>query len=72
MVNDCAEYDMSKLEVPVLVIHAMDDKMADFKNVEAWSARIKNCTFIKLDSGGHLMEGNHEKIDAAVRNFIAK
>ena len=72
MVNDCAEYDMSKLEVPVLVIHAMDDKMADFKNVEPWIARIKNCPFTKLDRGGHLMEGNSEKIDAAVKNFIAK
>lgn len=72
MVNDCAEYDMSKLEVPVLVIHAMDDKMAAFKNVEPWIVRIKNCTFIKLDSGGHLMEGNSKKIDAAVKSFVAK
>lgn len=71
MVNDCAEYDMSKLEVPVLAIHATNDKMADFKNVEPWIARIKNCTFIKLDSGGHLMEGNSKKIDEAVNNFIA-
>lgn len=71
MVNDCAEYDMSKLDVPVLAIHAADDKMADLKNVEPWIARIKNCTFIKLDSGGHLMEGNSKKIDEAVNNFIA-
>lgn len=72
MVNDCAEYDMSKLEAPVLVIHAKDDKMADFKNVEPWIVRIKDCTFIALDSGGHLMEGNSKKIDTAVEKFIAK
>ena len=72
MVNDCTEYDMSKLEIPVLVIHAKDDKMADFKNVEPWIVRIKDCTFIALDSGGHLMEGNSKKIDTAVKNFIAK
>ena len=72
MVNYCTEYDMSKLEVPVLVIHAKDDKMADFKNVEPWIARIKDCTFIALDSGGHLMEGNSKKIDEAVKKFITK
>ncbi len=72
MVNDCTEYDMSNLEVPVLVIHAKDDKMADFKNVEPWIVRIKDCTFVALDSGGHLMEGNSKKIDTAVEQFIAK
>ena len=72
MVNECAEYDMSKLEVPVLIIHAKDDKMADFNNVEPWIVRIKDCTFIALDSGGHLMEGNSEKIDTAVERFIAR
>lgn len=72
MVNDWTEYDMSKLEIPVLVIHAKDDKMADFKNVEPWIDRIKDCTFIALDSGGHLMEGNSKKIDKAVKDFITK
>lgn len=72
MVNDYEEYDMSGLEVPVLMIHAKDDKMADFKNVEPWIDRIKNCTFVALESGGHLMEGNSEKIDTAVEKFIAK
>ena len=52
--------------------HAKDDKMADFKNVEPWIARIKDCTFIALDSGGHLMEGNSKKIDEAVKKFITK
>lgn len=72
MVNDCTEYDMSNLEVPVLVIHAKDDKMADFKKVEPWIDRIRDCTFVALDSGGHLMEGNGKKIDIAVEQFIAK
>lgn len=72
MVNDCTGYDMSNLEVPVLVIHAKDDKMADFEKVEPWIDRIKECTFVALDDGGHLMEGNSKKIDTAVEQFIAK
>lgn len=63
---------MSNLKMPVLVIHAKDDKMADFKKVEPWIDRIKDCTFIVLDSGGHLMEGNSKKIDTALEQFIAK
>lgn len=72
MVNDYMKYDMRNLEMPVLVIHAKDDKMADFRNVEPWIDRIKDCTFVPLDSGGHLMEGNSKVIDAAVEQFIAK
>ena len=53
------------------MIHAKDDKMADFKKVEPWINRIKDCTFIVLDSGGHLMEGNSKKIDTALEEFIA-
>lgn len=72
MVNDYTKYDMSDLEMQVLVIHAKDDKMADFKKVEPWVDRIKDCTFVVLDSGGHLMEGNSKKIDTAVEQFITK
>lgn len=71
MANDYMVYDMSNLKMPVLVIHAKDDKMADFKKVEPWINRIKDCSFIVLDSGGHLMEGNSKKIDTALEEFIA-
>ena len=72
MINNYKEYDMSNLEMPVLMIHAKDDKMADFKKVEPWVDRIRDCTFVALDSGGHLMEGNDKKIDTALEQFITK
>ena len=72
MINNYTEYDLSKLEVPVLVIHAKDDKLADFNKVEAWIPRIKNCTFVPLESGGHLMTDNGEVIREAVKDFILK
>lgn len=70
MVNDYTKYNMSNLEMPVLIIHAKDDKMAVYKKVEPWIDRIKDCTFVALDSGGHLMEDNEKKIDTALEQFI--
>ena len=70
MINNYTEYDLSKLEVPVLIIHAKDDKLADFNKVEAWIPRIKNCTFVPLESGGHLMTDNGKVIREAVKEFL--
>lgn len=72
MINAYKKYDLRNLERPVLIIHAKDDKMADFKKVEPWIGKIKDCTFVALDSGGHLMQGNDIKIDTALEQFIAK
>lgn len=72
MINDYKKYDLRNLEVPVLIIHAKDDKMNDFKKVEPWLNRIKDCTFIALDSGGHLMTGNNNRINTALKQFVTQ
>lgn len=72
MVNNYQDYDMSKLEVPVLSIHAKDDKLANFDGVEPWIKRIPDCTFVPLEGGGHLMEGNEEVIADALDTFIKR
>ena len=72
MVNDYTSYDMSELEIPVLVIHAKDDKMADYQLVEPWTKRIQDCMLVSLESGGHLMTGNSEKINQALEQFVIK
>ncbi len=70
MFNNIENYDMISLQVPVLIIHAKDDKMADYKMAELWAEKIPDCTFVPLESGGHLMEGNGERIDAELDAFI--
>lgn len=72
MLNDYQHYDMSNLEVPVLIIHAKDDKLANFHTVEPWITRIKDSTFVALDDGGHLMSGNDEIVHTAVSEFIGR
>lgn len=70
MDNHYGEYDMSKLSVPVLSVHAEDDKLADYNKASLWSEKIPNCTFVSFKTGGHLMTGNSEKINEAFNRFI--
>lgn len=72
MSNHYEEYDMSKLSVPVLIMHAEDDKLADYNNAALWSKKIPNCTFISFKTGGHLMTGNSKKINEEFNSFIHK
>jgi len=70
MDNHYEEYDMSKLSTPVLIVHAEDDKLADYDKASLWSEKIPTCTFISCKTGGHLMTGNSDKINEAFNSFI--
>ena len=70
MSNYPMEYNLSNLEVPVLIIHSKDDKLAKFEKVEPWISAIKNCTFLPLESGGHMMDGNSDLVEKTVCQFI--
>ena len=70
MSNYPVEYNLSNIEVPVLIIHSKDDKLADFEKVEPWISAIKDCTFVPLESGGHMMTGNSDLVQQSVCDFI--
>lgn len=70
MYNNWEEYDLSKLQVPVLMLHSKDDKLANFDGVKIWVDKIPNCTSFFFEDGGHLMEGNSDKINEYMDNFI--
>lgn len=72
MDNHYEKYDMSKLKVPALIVHAEDDKLADYNKAKLWSKKIPNCTFVSLKTGGHLMVGNSNKISEAFNKFTEK
>jgi pimeloyl-ACP methyl ester carboxylesterase len=62
-------YHIEDLQVPTLVFHAKDDKLASYADAEQAVKRFPNCTFISFESGGHLMEGHGEEIREAVSTF---
>ena len=66
MARDFGEYPIEDLQVPTLIFHAKDDKLASYRA----EARFPNCTFIPFESGGHLLTGHAEEIKEAVSDFV--
>lgn len=64
------EYKIEEINVPVLALHAKDDKMADYKAIETMVNRFPNKTLISFETGGHMMYGNSDAVDMALNNFI--
>lgn len=63
------DYPIEDLQVPALVFHAKDDKLASYTDTEKAVKRFPNCTFISFESGGHLMTGHGEEIENAIYAF---
>lgn len=66
------DYKIEEMQVPVLILHAKDDKLASYKDVENALGRFRNCTFVSFETGGHLMTGHSEEVKKAVLDFIGK
>jgi 2-hydroxy-6-oxonona-2,4-dienedioate hydrolase len=59
-----------RVEVPTLIVHAVDDALAPFHQARAAAERIRNASFIALDTGGHFMLGRQEMVRAEVGRFL--
>lgn len=70
MARNFGEYPVENLQVPTLILHAEDDKMADYSLAQQGAARFPNCTFISFETGGHLMSGHSAEIEQALNAFI--
>lgn len=72
MSNCPLEYNMEKIQLPILIIHSKDDKLASFEKVQTWVPKLKDCSFLPLEGGGHMMEGQEELINKTVCDFIER
>ena len=72
MAKNYDDYRVEDLQVPTLVFHAKDDKLASYTDTEKAVKRFPNCTFIPFESGGHLIAGHGEEIKEAVSKFIGE
>lgn len=70
MARNFDEYDVEKLEMPKLILHSKDDKLANYKETEKALTRLTNYTFISFETGGHLMKGHEQEVQDAVKDFI--
>lgn len=72
MARNYDDYRIEELQVPTLIFHAKDDKLASYTDTEKAVKRFPNCTFIPFESGGHLIAGHGEEIKEAVSKFIGE
>ena len=70
MARNFDSYIIEDLKIPTLILHAKDDKVANYEQAEKAVSRFPNSTFISFETGGHLMVGNGEEIYRAVTEFI--
>lgn len=69
MAKNYDKYNVEELQIPTLIIHAKDDKLASYADTENAVKRFPNCTFVSFEDGGHLLKGHGEEIKKAVSKF---
>ena len=66
------DYTLEELEVPVLILHAKDDKMASYERIEKMATRIPHVEMVSFETGGHMMAENEGAVENAMIQFIEK
>lgn len=73
MARNYDTYQIENLQVPVLILHAKDDKLASYDAVSKSLYRFPDdTTFVSFETGGHLMAGHAEKVKKTVIEFMSK
>lgn len=72
MARNFDDYTIEEMQVPTLILHANDDKLASYKDVENALGRFRSYTFVSFETGGHLMTGHSEEVKKAVYDFTGK
>ena len=70
MARNYDSYIIEDLQVPTLILHAKDDKLASYADVEKARDRFPNSTLVSFETGGHLMVGHEEEVKEAVMAFV--
>lgn len=64
-------YAVEEITTPILVVHAEDDPMARYENVEKFIERVSPETAI-FETGGHLITGHGEVVSQTILEFIER
>ena len=73
MARNYDNYQIENLQVPVLILHAEDDKLASYDDVSKALCRFpEDTTFVSFETGGHLLVGHGDKVKKTVTEFMSK
>ena len=62
-------YQVEKLTVPVLLVHAKDDPFAKYDDVKNFISKVNPQTAI-FETGGHVISGHENDVSEVIKNFI--
>jgi pimeloyl-ACP methyl ester carboxylesterase len=66
------QYDLDRINLPTLILHALDDHLVDYDFATYAHAHIPDSELITFPSGGHVLLGNHEQYREVVAGFLKK
>ena len=66
-----AGYPFHEIQVPTLIIHAMDDPVAKFQGAQELAQQIPKATLVSFETGGHLTLGHEEEIKKVIADFVS-
>lgn len=64
------DYQIEQIQVSTLILHAKDDKTANFQKMADVVHRFPNCTFMPFEAGGHMLVGFEKEYERAIKEFI--
>ncbi|MGI6635213.1 MAG: alpha/beta fold hydrolase [Christensenellales bacterium] len=70
MAKNYWDYPIEEIACPVLIIGAKDDKLVDASDMERAAPRFQTHQLLLFETGGHLMQGHGQEIEAALDQFI--
>ena len=69
---DVNGYNLEAISVPTLIAHTKDDQLASHDASKRAAERIPGARFLSLESGGHLVLGQHQKGRDELARFFAE
>ena len=70
MARHFEEYHIESLTMRTLILHAKDDKLASYANMEQVVSRYPSHTLVSFETGGHLISGHEQEVQDAIVAFL--
>jgi pimeloyl-ACP methyl ester carboxylesterase len=63
-------YPLEEINLPVLIINAVDDPLTLYKNAQSAAERIPGAKLVTIENGGHMLLGHEEKVRSEIETFL--
>jgi pimeloyl-ACP methyl ester carboxylesterase len=65
-------YPLEEIAAPVLIVSAVDDPLTLYVNAQAMAERIPGARLVTIESGGHMLQGQEERVRSEIGAFLAE